>query len=132
MQELVDEIVQAYGYESLREMPVDDYISLDPHEAINRLVIERMGTDHVVVGQYYKLNGDRMADPEVVYRLDGDLWVPVEYLQHLPLVQEYDDEGLDLGDFEETWEENLRGFGFVEAAEEDAAQEANSATDAHA
>lgn len=111
----VTEIVQAHGYDSVHDMAVGDHIKVE-HNHQMPLTIEKIGDNRLSVAHYYTQRGDLMSDPEVVFRLDGDTWVPVRYTQH-PRIHHHDESGLKtLKSFVNTWDRNLRKQGFLEAA----------------
>lgn len=110
----IKKILAAEGYQTVQEMDIEDSVTIEVPEMID-LVIEKTGENRVSVAHYYTQNGDLMSDPEIVFRIDGDRWVPVRYTQH-PFIEQHNEDGLDLDGFEARWSRNLVAQGFVEAA----------------
>jgi len=77
----VIDIVQAHGYQSVHDMDVDDHIRVERDHQMP-LPIEKLGDNRLSVAHYYTQRGDVMSDPEIVFLLDGDGWIPVRYTQH--------------------------------------------------
>lgn len=79
------------------------------------LYIEKIDIDKICVAHYYTRQGDLMSDPEVVFRIVGDDWVPIRFTQH-PNIHQYDESGLSIQQFLDTWERNIRLQGYLEHA----------------
>lgn len=88
------------------------------------------------VSHTYVQNGDLMSDPFMSFRVDGDTWVPLSYLQDgLGINQQAffigdDDKTMvrpkllkQLNSFCKMWDRNLRDQRFIIAAKEMAAKE---------
>lgn len=112
----IKEILQIHGIESVTEMTIDDYIKLDV-DGHMPLCIEKVGDSQISVAHYYVQNHDYMRDPEIVFEVLDDTWIPIEYIQD-PFKYEYDENGLiaAMAFAVITWDKNIREQGFVEAA----------------
>jgi len=110
----IKKILAAEGYQTVQEMDIEDSVTIEVPEMMN-LVIEKVGENRVSVAHYYTQNGDLMSNPEIVFRIDRDRWIPVLYTQH-PFIEQHNEDGLDLDGFEARWNRNLVAQGFVEAA----------------
>lgn len=109
-------IVEKSGYDSVDDLSINESITVKV-EGFHDLVIEKIVDDRLSVMHSYTQRGDLMSDPEIVFRLEDDDWVPVRYTQH-PSLHKHDEDGLDdVADFVETWDKNLRAQGFVDAVE---------------
>ncbi|MFP4218046.1 MAG: DUF6908 domain-containing protein [Salinarchaeum sp.] len=113
--ETIKKILQAHGYTSVHNMDVEDHITVE-HATCMDLTIEKIADNRLSVAHYYTQRGDLMSDPEIVFRIDGDEWIPVRFTQH-PHVHQHDEDGLSkVKDFVTTWDHNLKRQGFIEAA----------------
>jgi hypothetical protein len=97
----------------------------------DRLVIEKIGRNLVSVAHYYEINGDLVAEPDVVFFIGKGHWIPIEITQSLTGYSRYglltedgsDLEAIsrkgveDLTDFTEMWATNLEDQGWLEAGE---------------
>jgi len=109
-------ILASHGIDSIDDMAVGDCITVDLDRWVMTFVVEKIAEDRVSVGQYYTRYGDRMSDPEIVFRIDGDTWTRIRFTQH-PHIHRYDETGLpDVRDFVKRWSRNLSLQGFVTAA----------------
>jgi|GEM_PF-5240252 len=115
----VADIIRANGFESVDDMEVGDHISVDV-PGLMELVIEKVLDDTISVAHYWEQNRDLMRDPEIVFQVENGEWTPIEYIQD-PRVHRHDPDGLDLGIFPDEWDKTLRDQGFVDAAQEEAA-----------
>ena len=119
--ETVQQILEAQDVQNpIEDMEVGERyeVPADNTAADMDLTIEKIGEDQISVAHYYTQRGDLMRDPEIVYRIEDGNWVPVEYTQD-PRVYQRDQTGLpDVQEFAQTWDENLRRQGFLEAAEQ--------------
>ena len=97
------------------------------------LVIENTG-GCVSVAHYYEQNGDLCCDPDVVFFIGYDQWVPVEIQQPRSYQRVADitrKDGKweifqfkpkpmnDIGDFSEQWAQNIHDQGWLEEGEND-------------
>ena len=110
----IKNILAAEGYEGIQEMDVEDSVTVEVAEMMD-LVIEKIGENRLSVAHYYTQNGDLMSDPEIVFRIDRDHWVPVRYTQH-PSIEQHNEDGLDLSGFLKQWDRNLTAQGYVATA----------------
>jgi len=109
------DILASHGIATVDDMAIGDRVEVDLDRWVMTFVIEKRDTDQVSVGQYYTRYGDRIRDPEIVFRTDGTTWIPIEYTQH-PHIHRYDEEGLpDVKGFVKQWSRNLTLLGFVNA-----------------
>ncbi len=98
----------------------------------DRLCVECIGPNRVSVAHYFELNGDLVAEPDVVFFVDNDgSWVPIEITQSLVGWRQYavfsaegrrvtrvDRAGQqDLAEFAETWAFNISEQGWLEQGE---------------
>jgi len=111
----VKQILAAKGVEDPDEMELGDNYEVEAAGYMD-LVIEKVAPGKVSVAHYYEQRGDLMADPEIVFRVDGEDWTAVEYTQH-PHVYQRNEEGLPSAQsFSTKWSKNLHRQGFVESA----------------
>ena len=92
------------------EMNVRDYIKLED-EVFTALVIERVTDKYLSVAHHKKQNGDIMIDPEIVFDISHDPWLPVAYESGLQY--EEDPDGIQVDDLVEVCG-NLDKQGFTE------------------
>ena len=112
----VKDILGRLGIKSVEGMAVNESYTIEV-EGYEDLTIEKIGTDRLSVAHHYIQRGDLMCDPEIVFRVKDDKWIPVRFTQH-PRVHLHDPEGIEVEEFVTQWNENLRGQGFVDATEE--------------
>jgi hypothetical protein len=97
-----------------KSMRRGEKISVDPDsEVMMSLVIEKVGESELSVGHYYRHSGTLMSDPEVIFEISDRNWTPVRFVQD-PDIERDDPGGLDIGDFLDIWDRNLRRQGYVE------------------
>jgi hypothetical protein len=126
----IQAILEHHGYNSVSDIPVGEHIKLHV-EGHEDLVIEKTGHDIISVAQYYTQMGDLMADPDIVFRVIGDDWIPIEYTHHGLGKYNYSESGLPhLNGFIQTWDRALKRQGFIEAAKEQAATSPSSPAEA--
>ncbi|NUC74732.1 hypothetical protein HTZ84_20945 [Haloterrigena sp. SYSU A558-1] len=120
----IKEILEIHGFDSVEDMPISYEIKLEV-DGFMPLIIKKINEHRLSVAHYYEQNGDLMRDPEIIF--DSQVWVAVEYHQD-PFIRLRDENGLvDATAFAlNTWDDNLKQQGFVEAAEQ-----AASASPAH-
>jgi len=117
MMETVRDIIHAHGHPSVDVMGVGDHIEIErANDAMMPLVIEKIGEHRLSVAHYYTQMGDLMADPEIVFTINGETWVPVRYVQH-PHTEQSEPDGLAMDGFVTQWNRNLREQGYVTAAQ---------------
>lgn len=116
--ETIREILSVVGVEEMGQMDVGDHYTIE-RDVYEDLTIEMVGEDRLSVSQHYTQQGDLMRDPEIVFETSGDEWTAVMFQQD-PTVFKRDEDGLPTVEhFAESWSENLRKQGFVEAAQEE-------------
>lgn len=93
------------------------------------LVIEKIGKNLLSVAHYYTQNGDAIADPDVVFFIGADRWIPYEVTQSLggcmrvaelsadgATITKIDSRAMaSLVAFCETWAHNLEAQNWLEA-----------------
>lgn len=100
-------------------LAVDQMISVDlDSQAMLPLVLEKVGEQELSVAHYWKQNGDLMRDPEVVFDISSQDWIPVRFVRD-PDTDEFDPAGIDAREFLEVWDRNLRRQGYVDDGEND-------------
>ena len=57
-----------------------------------------------------------MRDPEVVFDLSGRDWIPVRFVRD-PDTDEFDPAGINVREFLEVWDRNLRRQGYVDESD---------------
>ncbi|MGQ4555997.1 DUF6908 domain-containing protein [Halobellus sp. GM3] len=112
--ETIQEILATFGVQSIEQMDVNESYTVAV-SGYDDLAIEKVGRQRISVAHHYVRRCDLMCDPEIVFRVEGGDWIPIEYTQH-PRVYRRDEDGLPLSGFIERWDRNLRQQGFVEAA----------------
>lgn len=112
----VKAIVAHHGYDNIDDMDVGDYIKVN-REHMMPLSIEKISDDRLSVAHHYTQRGDLMCDPEIVFRLDNEQWVPVRFRQD-PRVYQHDEDGLtDVRVFAKQWDTRLETQGYLDAAQ---------------
>jgi len=123
----VSKIIESHGgLQWLRQS--GNYIRLE-NPPYMWLVIEYIGDGprglpSISVAHYYEQDGDAMRDPEMVFELDGQNWLPVSYLQdNLGIYQEavildgqvrINPKLVDeLSTFARQWDKNIADQGFL-------------------
>lgn len=124
MKQVIEALARKHGVDLIQ---VAAHLRLDlPH--FDRLVIETLGFQRMSVAHYSEMNGDLVAEPEVVFftGLDGN-WIPIEITQSMTGWSSYvqlDDAGThiervntrgqaDLAAFTEQWAQNLINQGWL-------------------
>ncbi|MDZ7849430.1 MAG: hypothetical protein U5K70_00970 [Halodesulfurarchaeum sp.] len=79
------------------------------------LHIEMIDVNRLSVGHYFRQRGDLLSDPEVVFEINDREWIPIRYRRD-PTVDRHDPNGLAIGGFLETWDQNLQKQGYVTAS----------------
>lgn len=118
--EIIKQILEITGHGTVEDMELNDSVTLSAPGVMD-LTIEKVGEGQLSVAHYWKQRGDMMRDPEIVFRTGGE-WVPVQFRQD-PTFLQTDEDGLEIQDFIETWEQNLRSQGFVDAAKDEQGQQ---------
>lgn len=116
--EAVRAIIHQSGYRSVHEFPPGEPITRSVPGFMD-LCIEKILHDRVCVGHYYWQRGDRIADPEIEFKILDDAWVPVRFTQH-PSVHQYEETGLaSIDSFIAQWNNNLKHQGFTNEPDPD-------------
>ena len=111
--ETVRKILAQRGVESVDQMEINDSYSVEV-SGFDTLTIEKVAPERLSVAHHRIQRGDLMCDPEIVFRVENDRWVPVEYTQH-PRIYQHDESGLKIRGFVNRWDRNLREQGFLRA-----------------
>jgi hypothetical protein len=112
----IKKILELSDYESVESMELNDQIEVDGGAAFMDLTIEKVGEIRLSVAHYYTQRGDLMSDPQVVFDIRKDEWVPLRFINS-PHIEDFDETGLDQHtSFIEQWDENLENQGFVDRA----------------
>ena len=112
--DVIKDILVQLGIESVNQMELNESYSVEV-PGYNDLTIEKVGQQQLSVAHHYVQRCDLMCDPEVVFRIENNNWIPIEYTQH-PRIYQRDESGLELEGFLKRWDQNLRQQGFVESA----------------
>jgi len=83
-------------------------------DGYENLSISRIRENKVSVMHTYKQRHDLMRDPEIVFDTEGDEWLPVEFRQDSMHYHEHNQNGVDCGDFLQSWAGNLEFQGFTQ------------------
>ena len=119
----IKKIIELSEYESIEEMELNDQIEVTGGPAFMDLTIEKVYEHRLSVAHYYIQRGDLMCDPEIVFNIANDEWVPVRFTNH-PHIENWDENGLDgHDDFINQWDENLEDQGFIDRAESQFSEE---------
>ena len=124
MREVIGKLCDKYGVDLTKQ---GANIRLDM-PGFDRLCIERISGNCISVAHYYELQGDLVAEPDIVFFVDewGE-WVPVEITQSLTgwqRVVEYNDDETkimryqkaaqaDIAEFAEGWAQNITDQGWL-------------------
>ena len=94
----------------------------------DRLCVERITTGCISVAHYFEMNGDLVAEPDIVFFVDfSGAWYPIAINQSITGWREYaqlDDAGIaivrykpqaqkDLAEFAEMWAQNIKDQGWL-------------------
>lgn len=95
----------------------------------DRLCVERIEPHSISVAHYFEMNGDLVAEPDVVFFVDPtDIWFPISISQSMTGWREYAELNVDgtavarykpqsqrdLASFVEMWAQNIRDQGWLE------------------
>lgn len=105
------------GVGSIDSMAPNEQVTVTV-EGCEDLVFEKVGPTRLSVAHRTTGRGSNARDPEIVFRIEGDAWIPIECVQGTA-VRRHDATGLDVGPFLRQWDRRLRRQGFLEAAETD-------------
>jgi hypothetical protein len=125
--EAIQQILAAHGYEDVATVPIETHIKIElDGDGMMPLVIEKIGENRISVAHYYVQYGDLMSDPEIVFHIEGNEWIPVRYTEH-PHIHDHNENGLyDVAKFAKQWSENLEKQGYVEAGRKAASVSSSS------
>lgn len=124
IQRVIEQLTKQHG---LALSQVEAHLRLQM-PGFDRLVIENIGSQCVSVAHYFELNGDLVADPDVVFFTGYGAWVPIEITQVPAIYRRYavlDEAGqtivrlnsrgqADLAAFTEQWAQNLLAQGWLQ------------------
>ena len=100
----------------MEEMKVGDYHDLEV-PGMMQLTIEKIGENRVSVAHHRTQHGDLMSNPEIVFKIQDNRWIPIRYTQH-PGIHRHDENGLHSAkENAKQWSRNLQQQGFIEAAD---------------
>lgn len=127
MKEIISVLCQQYEIDLSTQ---GAHIRLDM-EGFDRLCIEAVTPSVISVAHYFEMNGDLVAEPDIVFFVDerGE-WIPIEITQSMTgwkRVVEFNEDGskiqryqpfeqADLAEFAEFWAQNIRDQGWLEGA----------------
>jgi hypothetical protein len=104
----------------LRQSGIESIDGLAPNECCrvtvvghDDLVMEKVGPDRLSVAHHTVRGECRVRDPEVVFRVEGGTWVPIECTRR-PSIHRYDATGIEMKTFLRQWSERLRENGFLD------------------
>ena len=111
--EVINQVVAANSdHTDAADLDLGDAVRVE-RDGFEDLSIERIRENKVSVMHTYKQRGDLMRDPEIVFDTGGDEWIPVEFRQD-PMHHEHNQNGVDCGEFLQTWARNLDNQGFTQ------------------
>jgi hypothetical protein len=124
MQRVIEQLAKQHG----RDLSQDEAHLRLEMPGFDRLVIENIGLRRISVAHYCEMNGDLLADPDVVFFTGYGVWVPIEITQCIGIYRRYADldkagqtiERLDvrgqaeLAAFAEQWAQNVLDQGWLE------------------
>lgn len=118
MKEIIGKLCEKHGIDLIQERA---HIRLDML-GFDRLCIERISENAVSVAHYFEMNGDLVAEPDIVFFIDAQgYWIPVEITQSMTgwsRVVEFSEDGTriarfqrerqaDIATFAEDWAQNI-------------------------
>lgn len=95
------------------DMELGQTIEVSGEAATMDLTIEKVGDNRLSVAHYHEQRGDLMRDPEIVFEINGSVWLPIEYRQDPGLYQRNPAGLPDVADFAHDWSQNLKKQGFT-------------------
>jgi hypothetical protein len=115
LMDAISDILGDLGVPSVAEMNVNENYTITV-DGFEDLTIEKIGDGRLSVGHYYTQRGDLMSDPEIVFQINCEEWVPIRYTQH-PGIHQHDENGLPrVKNYVRKWDKNLESQGYVNAA----------------
>lgn len=124
MKTVIEQLAQCHGLDLTQ---VEAHLRLDL-PGFDRLVIENIGWNRISVAHYFELNGDLVAEPDVVfYTNEEGEWAPMGISQSLTGWRSYagfSEDGTQLvlynpsgqaglAEFVEQWAENIQAQGWL-------------------
>lgn len=118
MKEIIGKLCEKHGIDLSQQRA---HIRLDM-PGFDRLCIERISGNAVSVAHYFEMNGDLVAEPDIVFFIDAQgYWIPVEITQSMTgwhRVVEFNEDGTkiarfqrerqaDIAEFAEVWAQNI-------------------------
>lgn len=110
-------ILETLGVESPEELELGEAYTIQA-DGFMDLTIEKISENRLSVAHYFKQRGDLMRDPEIVFDISDEEWTPVEFRTD-PHTHDYNENGLEIDDFLDMWNRNLRNQGFIDNAEDE-------------
>jgi hypothetical protein len=109
--EAVKELLREQGT-TAQDMEIGEHYEIEASGSMD-LTIEKIGENRVSVAHHYTQHGDIMSDPEIVFKIQDNDWIPVRYTQH-PNIHQHSENGLpSVQEFAEQWSRNLKKQGFT-------------------
>jgi hypothetical protein len=104
----------------LRQSGIESIDGLAPNEhrtvavaGKDDLVIEKVGPARLSVSHHTVRDKRHVRDPEVVFRIEGGVWIPIECTRW-PSAHRYDATGIEMNAFLRRWSERLDENGFTD------------------
>jgi len=115
--ESITGILDALGVESPEELEPGEGYTIEA-DGFMDLTIEKIAENRLSVAHYFKQRGDLMRDPEIVFDISDGEWTPIEFRTD-PHTHDFDETGLEIDEFLDMWNRNLRNQGFIDNAEDE-------------
>jgi len=120
MNGVLGDLLANLGFESVSDMELGEAYHIDMEDTpFMDLHVEKTRPDRLSVTHYVESRGDLCRDPEVVFKQDGEQFIPVEFQLDNLLggKYEHDENGIEgMGEYLDSWGRNLQTQGHVEAA----------------
>ena len=120
MNRVLTDLLENLGVDSIGDMDLGEAYKIDMTDTVFMdLHVEKTQPNRLSVAHYDELNGDPLRDPEIVFKPVDGQFVPVEIQRHTVLGEQYDHDPNGIAGVDgllETWANNLREQGHVEAA----------------
>jgi len=128
MKQVIGQLCAKHGIDLTRQR---DHIRLDM-EGFDRLCIEVIAPSAISVAHYFEMNGDLVAEPDIVFFVDvAGEWIPIEITQSMTgwkRVAEFSEDGTkivryrqreqaDIASFAEDWAQNIADQGWLESGQ---------------
>jgi len=116
-QEVIVEIIKNNGKENEFDLEVgNEFIKLED-EILMDLVIERVRENQLAVAHTKKVNYDIIRDPEIVFDIGKEPWLPVSYEMSGIEYKKDMENGLELNEILSGWKINLEDCKFTDKTE---------------